>query len=170
MPNDDDKGELSKKRAAMLRIGARIPRRPTVVSYVLMLSAPAGGTEAVGTILTEAFRIQRFYTNATERGQMTIDGVYLGDDPENQFISPLNLDGYEFSAEHIRELQNEFLKEHGLLGKTDDQIQRYLDANGLSMPDVLRFDFPTLNRGQKLRITGKFGIASAISVVGLAPV
>jgi len=126
------------------------------------------GSEAIGVVAREVFRPYKFYTNTTGPGISSIDGLYFGDDPENQWLGgPVDL--WEFSTYHVQEWRTAFLEEHGLTGKTDDQIQDYLDERELSLPDVPRLEFPPLKLGTRIRFTGTFGVVTGFSVFGHVP-
>ncbi len=135
--------------------------------YMIGLVSAAAGTEIIGTVQTEFFRPDKLFTNIAGPELASIDGVFLGDDPETQLLGPF--DAWMCAVLFLEQMRAEFFKEHGLEGKSDPEIQRYLDGNDLSMPDVPRFVLRTLRKGERIRVTGKFPAGFAMSIVGDAP-
>jgi len=117
-----------------------------------------------GYTLDRVFRGDRIYTSLDGPNLGFIDGIYFGEDPENQILG--ELDGWEFSFKLVQLHRQEFYKEHGLVGKSDREIQKYLDDNELSIPDVARLHFTTLNAGVKIRMTAQFKVPCNVSFLG----
>lgn len=124
-------------------------------------------TEAVGMVAREVFRPYKFYTNVEAPEIAFLDGIYLGSDPQNQLLAEVDLWG--FSTIHVSQLRAAFYEEHGLMDKTDSQIQAYLDEHELSPPDVVQLDLPTLTKDQRIRMTGRFPVLVGFSVFGHVP-
>ena len=124
-------------------------------------------TELAGIVGAEFFRPHKFFTNIDAPGAAMITGIFLGDDPENQILG--EIDAWNFSVTYVEQARAEFLRALGLAGKTDDEIQDYLDDNDLELPDVLRLVLRTLRKGERIRITGKFPPRFAISFLGHVP-
>lgn len=134
--------------------------------FALAFSWKVDATEAAGNIGVSSFRPFKIYTNvAAERAY--IDGLYLGDDPQNQLCE--RVDAHVWSLERAQAVQREFLREHGLEGKADSFVQRYLDERDLSVPDVTRITLPTLRLGERVRFTGHTSVAYGLSLFGWVP-
>lgn len=112
----------------------------------------------------EYFRPKCLRTNVSNSGLGEIDGIYY---TVNQLLMPLDL--WEFSYVHLDLIQTQFLEKHGLKGKPTAQIQRYLDENELSMPDLLQLELPSLKKGDRVTITGRFPPDAPLQWIGYAP-
>lgn len=112
------------------------------------------------------FRPTHIRTNVTKENVVKIDAIYCGDNPHNQLIH--SVDGYYWSAEVWDRMRQDFMKRHGLLGKTPAQIDDYLDENNLSMPDNGTILLPTIPRGKSIRLEGKFDELAGIIILGVA--
>lgn len=167
--------ELTRKRLMILKAG----KVTTMGVELFALAFQSEGSEAIGVVAREVFRPYKFYTNVEAPGISSMNGLYFEaagswgeagqNDTENQWLGgPVDL--WEFSTLHVNEMRTAFLEEHGLTGKTDNQIQRYLDDNELSMPDVPRLEFPSLVQGTRVRFTGTFGAVTGFSLFGHVPV
>lgn len=109
-------------------------------------------------------RPEKIMTSVTELGQAIIDGIYIGG--QNQLIG--ELDAYFLSTSLASKLRTEFLTEHGLLGKSYQEIDNYLDDNELSMPDTMRLDLPVIRKDTEVKLTGKFNVNCFTSIMGMA--
>lgn len=122
------------------------------------------GVKEVSYKTEKVFRGGRIYTSVDREGLGFIDGLYFGDDPMNHCLGPFN--AWDFSIIRIQAARKEFLEEHGLTGKTSQEIQDYLDENELSMPDVPLLEFPTLDIGETVRMTAQFSVPVNVSFMG----
>ncbi len=135
--------------------------------YALVLNFDAESKEASAVVEPKFFRPNRFYTLSTAEGQGFIDGIYIGD--ENQLVGDTMLDSWLFSAHRVDAERKAFFEEHGLLGKSLQEVQIYLDDNELQIPDVLYLDMPSLKQGDRLKMTGSFPGGMMITFLGLVP-
>lgn len=108
--------------------------------------------------------VRRVISSVSKPETAIITQLYI--DNIEQLIMPL--DAYYFSARLVQELREKFLTEYGLVGKTHDEIDDYLDNNELSMPDPCRFDLPTISSSRKIRIVGKFEEHCVLTFTGLS--
>jgi len=95
---------------------------------------------------------------------------FLIDQPELVIVTTLTLDGkeqlvgggwdaYQSSFKLADQLNERFLVEYGLKGKSDEELDRWLDAHRMSMPgdSVGRLELPTLKEGQEVALGGLVG-------------
>ena len=121
------------------------------------------------TVNVDAFRMDRIVSDAPAPGCGELLGVEFleGGIWVNQLCAR-SVDWWEFSQVRIDGLVAEFLDRHGLVGKSDDAIDDYLDEHGLSLPSHPHLTFRTLTRGSKIRITGRFLREVSIGLIGNA--
>jgi hypothetical protein len=124
------------------------------------------GTKEVSTVSPEIFRPSKILTNISGPGLAWINGIYLGSDPDNQIIGGPKIDTWIFSQKWLELEKALFLKEHEIEHLSLNELQRYLDVNGLSLPDVPKLELPTVARGEMIRITGNFPVPFQMSFLG----
>lgn len=132
---------------------------------VLQFMFRAGQTEQSGKINFEAFRPFSIVTNVQEPGSV-INGLYLKGG-QNELLMPM--DCYAYSLKLWTQQVQQFLEEHGLVGKSDEEVQAYCDERDIGMPHPPRLVFPTLRQGETIRITGQFQQATMVALQGYVP-
>jgi hypothetical protein len=135
--------------------------------YSIPFSFNAGDTEIVNVLNTRVFRPFKVYTDIREPGQAYIHGIFIiRMGPNDSMIVGPPIDAWEFSTHLVEKMRRAFDKEHGLVGKTPRQIQRYLDRHELRYPDVGQLDLPTMTQGQTAKITGAFKVPCGVALLG----
>jgi hypothetical protein len=123
----------------------------------------AGSTELVFEC-QRTYRVTHIRTGIHEPTHAIISGILVNNDKESQLL--YEIDAYDWSVEHLHRLQGEFLKQHGLLGKTDREVDEYLDEHELSMPEVGRVTLPTVEENSVLLIEGRSDTDFGIILLG----
>lgn len=118
-------------------------------------------TEHPCGILPEVFRPYKLITNVEAPHLSTLVGIFINSRP--QLIG--SVDAWQFSAKYQTELAAQFLQEHGLTGKSDLEIDEYLDENDLSVPSTGRLILPTMRKGDTIRVS-KEGKDFTVALIG----
>jgi hypothetical protein len=123
------------------------------------------------------FRPTHILTNLVESNKAFLTQLFVGDSSLSELCAVVNgyeysavVDGYEYSADLKQKLQQAFYKEHGLEGKSFDQIDRYLDDHEISPPDPNRIELPSIHKGGMVRFAGYTSVDFIISLLGAAVV
>jgi hypothetical protein len=116
-------------------------------------------------------RPRNLLTDVEEHGVATLTGIVIAG--VEQLLMPI--DAYECSYALMKDLDRRFLEEHGLTGKSDEAIQRWLDSHEMGMPSesVGRLTLPTIQKDTEVVLRGTYGDAPddfvlPISIVGCA--
>lgn len=96
-------------------------------------------------------------------GMADINRLIIGN--VDQLLS--SVDGWNWSIKLAQQLRDDFLKEHGLIGKSHEAIDIYLDQNELSIPDPGRIMLPTVGPNQTITIEGRFKEDTRIILFGI---
>ncbi len=104
-------------------------------------------------------RPHRLLSNVEARGLVFLTGLSIHG--QEQFVGDVLIDAYDCSFALAKKLDEEFLKSHGLEGKSDRAIQAWLDKRDMEMPgaSVGRFTLPTIGKGQQVILRVQFGTA-----------
>jgi hypothetical protein len=124
------------------------------------------GTDSVTLASGVPFRPTHIKTNVTAEGVALITGIYLNEDKHSQLL--VTVDAYQWSMALQELMRKQFYEEHGLSGKSFDEIDSYLDEHELSVPDPGRIDLPTMTPNSKYRFTGEVKADIGIMLVGWA--
>jgi hypothetical protein len=135
------------------------------MEYCIDMTCTADATEVMATLSITAFRARKLYTNVSGPGLATVAGIYMGGMTESLIVGP-PIDAWEFGIHNKKEMIDHFMVEHGLTGKSERAIQRYMDLNGLSLPSVPRLDLPAVRLGESMRITGRFPARFVVTLLG----
>ena len=100
--------------------------------------------------------------HVSEPELITINGIFIDDSSESELIIPT--DAWIWSLKLNEKITNDFLTLHGLVGKSSDEIDTFLDISGLSIPDPSRIELPVVHKN--IKITGIFRIACPIMLIG----
>lgn len=136
----------------------------SVVNLASICFSFGEGVKEVSYKTEKLFRGGRIYTSVDREGVGYIDGLYFEGLEDNQILG--QIEAWDFSIIRIKQARHDFLVEHGLIGKTDEEVQEYLDEKELSMPDVPLLEFPTLEIGKTVRMTGEFKVPVNVSFLG----
>ena len=100
-------------------------------------------------------RPHRVMSNVAQPGLAALTGLVIAG--AEQLVLPM--DFYEMSFLLAQELDRAFLKERGLTGKTDREIDAWLDARCMDMPSVHvgRLELPSIPAGSPVTLRGTFG-------------
>ena len=109
------------------------------------------------------FRPNKIITQVQNENEGVINRIVFGN--TDQLVS--SVDAYHWSIKLSSLIRDQFYKEHGLLNKTDEQIQCYLDDNELEEPDPCRIYLPTIRVNETITIYGRFKTDTAITFLGL---
>lgn len=149
------------------RVRRTISRTPNtqVFGYILSVPCCAGQTTVEAVIPVAAFKARKFRTSVKSEGLVTIDGLLFKNE---QLITIGSFDAYIFSNELVHKMHDQFYLEHGLAGKSLDEVQTYLDDNELVLPDPTNVFVPTMTKGEVIKITGKFTVDCVLTFIGTA--
>lgn len=98
------------------------------------------------------FRPTHIRVDVEAPGMVDISRLIIGN--VDQLVG--SIDGWNWSLKLAQQLRDDFLKEHGLVGKSHEAIDIYLDDNELSIPDPGRIMLPTVRPQQTITIEGRF--------------
>jgi len=138
-----------------------------IAMYSLGIVAERSGTGFVAkTMANLTFRPHRLLFDVAARDLVTVTAIEIAGQP--QLLMPI--DGYEWSFDLIERLNRDFLKKHGLEGKTDEEIQDWLDDRDIGMPgdNVGRIALPTMHKGDEVVIRGDYGAVAESFRPGLS--
>lgn len=101
------------------------------------------------------FQPRTITTNVTAPGQAIVTALYTND--MNHLAQ--EVDAYLWSATYVSKCHRDFLAKYGLLDKTNEQIDEYMDDNALYFPEPNRIDIGRIGKRDKIRIIGmgKYG-------------
>lgn len=140
----------------------------SVQMYSFTIFCPRGDYELGNAIVNSpdllAIRVNRLITSVSNPGLGSITGLYIAN--HNQLLIPT--DPWRFSARLAQQIREAFLTEHGLLGKSYQEIDTYLDEHELSLPNPNRVELPTISPSAPIKITGHFDEGFTLSFLGLA--
>ncbi len=97
-------------------------------------------------------------------GLVIIERLIFGN--VDQLLGPV--DAWNWSLKLAQSMRDDFMREHGLIGKKSEEIDAYLDANELSIPDPGRMMLPTVRPQETITIVGKFDVDTHVAFVGIA--
>lgn len=143
----------------------------TVKTVAIGFQFPAGESnkhkEVTQPVNYELFRPTNFYTDLAGEGLVFINGIYIivPGKPQSNILLGI-LDAWDFSTTNINQSRQFFYEQHGLIGKSSEEIDKYLEDNNLTLPDVPPIDFATVEKGAKIRITAQSTIAWGLSLMG----
>jgi hypothetical protein len=89
-----------------------------------------------------------YMIDISEEKLVTITDIEI--DGNQQFVA--NIDAYHFSVKNAKDIEQEFLTEHQLVGRSDEYIQEYLDDNELSIPVSNKIQLPTIYKDVRIKI------------------
>lgn len=135
-----------------------------VERYMTTLTCKPYLTEVVWICPLNVFRPTHFRTTVTAKHESFIEGIYVCG--ENQLVTSEPADAWFWSLEHHEQIRQEFYKEHGLIGKTTNEIQEFLDETGFEITDPGRIDLPHVRKAETIRVTGKFAQEFYITIFG----
>ena len=131
--------------------------------YSTMLVCKPSLVEVEWTCPLKVFRPTHFRTTVTNH-ESHIDGVYIRG--ENQLVASEGVDAWLWSLECHEQIRQAFYEEHGLVGKSHDEIQDFLDETGYEITDPGRIDLPHLRKAETFRVTGRFTTEFQIALFG----
>lgn len=94
-------------------------------SFCLTAVHVMGDNIDIQAIPDRTIRPQRLVTNVEKPEQVVVRDLLVAG--QSQLAGPLDM--FMFSLDYCREVREDFLKECGLAGATDEQIDDYLDAS-----------------------------------------
>ena len=134
------------------------------VQYIVTVTCGDGQSD-VRLVCDADFRIRRMLVGVDSMNQAIIEGIYINND-RNQLAMPI--DGYMYSPVLAEQLRTAFLTEHGLLGKSHDEIDAYCDEHELALPSPGNIDLPGLPKNGFIRVVGKFTQITNVCFTGAA--
>lgn len=136
--------------------------RPVVFPKIVK----AGETEVCFRV-ENAFRVQKIVAFDLPAPELAwLEAAWMGSDPDSQLLQPVDL--WLFSSIYEQQLQAAFLAEHGLTGKTPDEIDDFLDERGWSMPTSIVVMLPPLEKGEQMRLQLRCTVDVKLAVCGLS--
>jgi len=127
---------------------------PKIVSYAFALSQRDNDLHTLRQEISPQitpFRPRRIMTNVARRGQVVIDGLYIG---EINQLAVTNFDAYGWSYEYVKEVQLAFMREHHLF--SHEQMYAYCEEHDIEVPDPTRVRLATIEKSTAVRLVGKF--------------
>ena len=109
------------------------------------------------------FRPIKIITQVQNENEGIINRLVFGN--TDQLVC--SVDAYNWSMRLYSLIRDQFYKEHGLLDKTDEEIQDYLDDNELEVPDPCKIYLPTIRVNETITIYGRFKTDTPIAFIGL---
>lgn len=132
--------------------------------FIMSTMWQAGMDEVCLAVSSARFKLWKLYTNVPGPEMAIVDAITIGDDPRNLLLQPIDM--WMFSAINIDDQRRKFMERHGLIGKTEDEIDEYLDEKELSMPSVPPLIMPIAKKGDVFRFKGKTRHDYSISLMG----
>jgi len=111
------------------------------------------------------FRPTHIHTNLTEPGKASFEKIFFDSDVSDLIIP---VDAYTYSMDLLRKVRAKFYEAHGLTGKSDGEIQDYIDRHDLVLPDPCFLPMPTVKKGAVILFEGKASEDYMISLYGMA--
>jgi hypothetical protein len=111
----------------------------------------------------KVFRPTHIRVAVEEPGVASIERIIFGN--VDQLICAV--DCWNWSIKLAQQMRDDFLTEHKLVGKSAEEIDRYLDRNGYSIPDPGRIMLPTVSPRENITIVGNFKEDTRLFFFGL---
>lgn len=115
----------------------------------------------------QAFRPRSIRCVVDGPGEGEVSQIYVGN-RKMFFDSVGGVDVYQWSIKLLDIQRHDFLVEYGLMGKSHEEVDQFLDENGLSMPDPGRVELPTITPQIPFRMTGMMKRDVHFTVIGQA--
>lgn len=93
------------------------------------------------------FKPTKILTNVEAPGLVMVENIYINDSA--QLL--VSVDAWLWSARYVEQIQQAFLDEHGLAGRSSEEIDEYLAEQEMSLPTPNAILLPTLSKRDKVR-------------------
>lgn len=100
------------------------------------------------------------FRTLTEPGELTIYGLQFNKSP--QLVG--KIDAYQFSSKRHVRLLDEFAKENGLEGRTNQQIYLWCEEQELEPPGLPDLQLPTLKAGDRIELDAENHTPNPVSI------
>lgn len=135
--------ERDLRRARILSPNTHAMPQVRRVTYQLRFTP---GCDTVPLVVRLTFRPTHLVTHVEATG--TFDLTSITARGQEQLASPV--DAYFFSTKNMQLAYEEFLRAHGLLGKSDDEVTAYCDERELTPPGYMSVSLPTIGIADRM--------------------
>lgn len=94
------------------------------------------------------FEPRTIMTDVKEPGKAVITGIFFGE--RNELLQ--EIDAWLWSADYVMQVHNDFLKQYGMEKAEPEEIDRWLDLSGLSMPEPNRLMLPMIRKNTTMHV------------------